>query len=90
MNKNSETKADTATAITPSLLDDEATFEKLADEFDHNMKIAEFFIETESFYDLELTLQNLKKVSMILSDSSGIVIIFHKKYLASQYPRNEI
>ena len=78
MNKNIEAKADITTGTTPSLLGDEATFEKLADEFDHNMKIAEFFIETESFYDLELTLQNLKKVSTILSDSSGMVM---KKYI---------
>jgi hypothetical protein len=60
--------------MNPSLLADEATFEKLVDEFDHNMRIVDFFIETESFYDLELTLKNLKKVSIILSDSSAIVI----------------
>jgi hypothetical protein len=57
-----------------SLLADEATFEKLVDEFDHNMRIVDFFIETESFYNVELTLKNLKKVSIILSDSSAIVI----------------
>lgn len=57
----------------PSVIADEATFERLVDEFDRNMKIVEFYMETESFFDLELSIKNLKKVSIILSDSSAIV-----------------
>jgi hypothetical protein len=68
-----------APSASPSVLADEATFERLVDEFDRNMKIVDFYVDTESFFDLELSLKNLKKVSIILSDSSAIVI--HLKFI---------
>jgi hypothetical protein len=51
----------------------EETFEKLIKEFDQNMKIVEFFIETESYYDLDMSLRNINKTSKLISDCFGIV-----------------
>jgi hypothetical protein len=47
--------------------------EKLIDEFDQNIKIVDFYIDTENYYDKETTKRNINKINNLFSDSSRIV-----------------
>jgi hypothetical protein len=50
-----------------------AKLEKLIDDFDKNLKIIEFHIETEPFYSLDSAAKNMKKITNLLADNSRIV-----------------
>ena len=50
-----------------------AKLERMIDEYDRNIKIINFHLENESFYDLKLSGENINKITNILSDSSRIV-----------------
>jgi hypothetical protein len=55
--------------------------EYLITSYDQNIKIIDFLITTESFYDLELTQKNIMKIVKLLADSSRTVIIIFLKLL---------
>lgn len=78
--------------------DSVAKLEKLIAEFDKNIQIVNFEIETETFYDLTSSGNNIRMINNILADSSRIVsfLIYIKSkntflknisYLASQCSR---
>jgi hypothetical protein len=48
-------------------------FEQLLDEFDQTLKIVDYYLETEFFYNYDYTNKNIKKIMNLLSDCSRIV-----------------
>jgi hypothetical protein len=60
--------------------------ERMVEEFDQNMKIIDFYIDTENYFDLNLTNKNITKMNNLLADSSRMVFICIK--VAGQYPRH--
>jgi hypothetical protein len=50
--------------------------EKLIDEFDININIIDFCLETEVFYDLKSSANNIKYITNLLADCSRHVLIY--------------
>jgi hypothetical protein len=46
---------------------------KMIDEFDQNLKIIDYYLETESFYNFENTSRNVRKITNFLAECSRIV-----------------
>ena len=55
--------------------DSVARIEKHMDDFDNNIKIVNFYLETETLYTLEFASKNLKKITNLLAECSRIVFI---------------
>lgn len=51
-------------------------FEQLLDEFDQTLKIIDYYLETEFFYNYDETNKNIKKIMNLLADCSRIVNYF--------------
>lgn len=50
-----------------------ALLNQLIQNFDNNIKILDFYLSTESFYDASQTDSNIVKVNQRLADASSIV-----------------
>jgi hypothetical protein len=50
-----------------------AKLEKMIEDFDQNLKIIDFNIETETYYDAHASARNIKSINNLLADSSMIV-----------------
>jgi hypothetical protein len=47
--------------------------EKMFDNFDNNIKLAKFYIEMETFFNLKETQKTINKINNLLAESSRIV-----------------